>query len=208
MTFAEMKAELVARGFDTLTTTRQGYLINAARAEFDRTFLWPWREASVTGTSPLAITDLAGANSIEAVVNTSQSSLPLTRLDYRSLLAAYGDLSTSGSPSYYYVASPSGAFEVATYPSNSDTIGVQYYKRTPDLSADGDTPASPSECHYTIVDIAVRRAYRDNDDQAAAAGLQPEIDNAISQFLISYPPGQADGPEAYVPFDGSNSVDS
>lgn len=35
MTFSELKAELVARGFDSLTPTRQGYLINQARAELD-----------------------------------------------------------------------------------------------------------------------------------------------------------------------------
>lgn len=195
MTFAELKAELVARGFDSLTTTRQGYYINAARAELDRMFLWPWREKSTTGTSPLSITDLG---TVEAVINTTRSSVPLSKVDYRTLLDAYGDLSVSGSPSYYYIAWPSGTPQVVVFPSNSDTIGVQYWRVTPDLSADSDTPASPSQAHYLIVDIAVRRAYRDNDDHQAAAALQPEIDNAVAQLLEQYTPGIPDGPDGYV----------
>lgn len=200
MTFAEMKAEVLARGFDGLTDTRAGVYVNAARAELDRMFLWPWREKSVTGTSPISISDLG---TIEAVVNTSQSSVPLSRADYRSLLDLYSDLTTSGTPCFYYVAWPSGTPEVVTYPSNSNTIGVQYWRVTPDLTG-SQTPASPSECHYTIIDIAVRRAYRDNDDHQAAAALQPEIDNAINQFLVAYAPGTADGPEAYVGVTGAS----
>jgi hypothetical protein len=51
--------------------------------------------------------------------------------------------------------------------------------------------------------MAVRRAYRDNDDHAAQA-LQQEIDQAIGQFLVSYPPGTMDGPEAYVGVTGAS----
>jgi hypothetical protein len=203
VTFAELKQELVDRGFDSLSSTRQGLLINNARAELDRMFLWPWREAFASGLSPLAIADLGP---IEAVVNTTTAVCPLSRSDWRSLLDMYGDLSTSGSPVFYYVASPSGTFEVATYPvSSSDVIGVQYWARTPDLVNGSDEPASPDEAHYTIVDLAARRAYRDNDEHDSAAALQPEIDNAISQLLDAYTPGTADGPDAYVGVTGASS---
>lgn len=207
MTFAAMKTELIARGFDGLASngltadTRAGVYINAARAEFDRMFLWPWREKSATGTSPLSITDLG---TIEKVIDTSNSSVALARADYSSLVDAYGDLSPSGSPSFYYVAWPSGTPEVVAYPGGSHTIGVQYWRVTPDLSSGSDTPASPAECHYTIVDMAVRRAYRDNDDHDSAAAIQAEIDLAIGQFLFAYPPGIADGPDAYVGVTGAS----
>lgn len=205
MTFTQLKAELIARGFDSLTDARAGTLINAARAELDRAFLWPWREKSVTGVAPVSISDLGP---IEKVFNTSQASVPLTKVDYSLLIDSYGDLSLRGTPAYYYVAWPSGASQVATYPSSTDTIGIQYWKVTTDLSGASDTPASPSEAHYVIVDLAVRRAYRDSDDHQAAASLQPEIDNAVSQLLSQYPPGQADGPDAYVAFDPAGSADS
>lgn len=195
MTFAELKAELVARGFDSLSTTRQGYLINNARAELDRMFLWPWREKSESGPAPLSIADLG---TIEAVTNTSVAGSPrLQRADYRTLLDSYGDLSTSAAPEFYYVAWPSGTPEVATFPTNSDDIGVQYWRVTPDLTG-VEEPASPDQAHYLIVDLAVRRAYRDNDEHDNAAALQPEIDNAVQQLLEQYPPGIADGPDAYV----------
>ena len=205
MDFAALKAELVARGFDSLSSTRQGYYINAARAELDRAFLWSWRESSATGTSPLAISDLV-PSAIEKVVDTSNSTVPLTKVDWSLLVDLYGDLSTTGTALYYYVATPAGTSEVATYPS-ADTISVQYWRRTPDLVNASDVPASPDECHYTIVDLAVRRAYRDNDDHEAAAALQPEIDNAISQFLQHYGAGVADGPDGYVAVDLSSASD-
>lgn len=195
MDFSDLKTELSNRGFAHLSDTRLGTYVNAARAELDRTALWPWREKSATGAAPLTITDLG---TIEAVLNTTQSSFPLQRVDYRTLVENYGDLSTSGTALYYYVAWPSGTPEVATYPSGSDTIGVQYWRITPDLSADSDTPASPAQAHYTIVDLAVRRASRDSGNDDVAAAIQPEIDNAISQLIEQYPPGMADGPEAYV----------
>lgn len=189
MDFTALKAELAARGFDYLSSTRQGYYINAARAELDRMYLWPWREASTTGTAPLTISDLAA---VEAVVNTSQSNQVLTPIDYRTLTERFNDLSTAGLPTYYYTARPSSP-EVAVYPtSTTDTIGVQYWRVTSDLSSGSDTPASPSEAHYTIVDLAVRRAYRDSDNHAEAEAIQSEIDRAIGQLLIQYPPGIAD----------------
>ena len=194
MDFSALKTELAARGFDHLSSTRQGYYINAARAELDRMYLWPWREASATGTAPLTISDLAV---VEAVTDTTNDTV-LTPIDYRTLLHTFPDLSTAGNPTYYYTARPSSP-EVATYPvSSSATIGVQYWKVTPDLSASSDTPASPTEAHYTIVDLAVRRAYRDSDNHAEAEAIQSEIDRAIGQLLLQYPPGIADHSGAYI----------
>lgn len=192
MDFADLKTELSDRGFSYLDATRLGRYVNNARAELDRMYLWPWREAFVTGLAPLTVSDLG---TVEAVMNTSQSSVPLDKRDYRHLLELYGDLSTAGSPSYYYLARPTSA-EVATYPiSATDLIGVQYWKVTTDLVDATDTPASPTEAHYTIVDIAVRRAYRDSENHTEAEAIQSEIDRAISSLVLAYPPGIADGPD-------------
>lgn len=196
-----MKTELSDRGFAHLSDTRLGVYINNARAELDRMFFWPWREASATGTAPLTIADLGV---VEAVVD-SNTDLPLRKADYRSLLESFGDLSIVGTPSFYYIAWPSGSPVVATYPDTSGSIGVQYWKVTADLTG-VQTPASPAEAHYTIVDLAVRRAYRDSDNHAASEALQSEIDRAIGELLVQYPPGIADGPDAYVGYSGS-SVD-
>lgn len=195
MDFTALKQELSDRGFAHLSDTRRGTYINAARAELDRMYLWPWREASATGTAPLTISDLAA---VESVINTSQSNAVLTPIDFRTLQEAFGDLSVAGTPTYYYTARPSSP-EVAVYPTSStDVIGVQYWKVTPDLSAGSDTPASPSEAHYTIVDLAVRRAYRDSDNHTEAEAIQSEIDRAIGQLLLQYPPGIADHSGVYT----------
>jgi hypothetical protein len=200
VTYDQLVQELSDRGFAHLSAARRGTYINNARAELDRMYLWPWREKSVTGTSPLAISDLGP---IEAVVNTSISSYPLQKVDYRTLLENYGDLSISGTPSYYYVATPSGTPEVATFPSNTNTIGVQYWRVTPDLTT-GQSPASPSEAHYVIVDLAARQAYNDNDEFFSASMVQQEVDRKVQQLLLNYPVGQADGPDAFVGVTGAS----
>jgi hypothetical protein len=200
VTFDDLTIELLDRAFDGLTIPRAERYVNAARAELDRMFLWPWREKTTTGTSPLPVSDLGR---IAAVTNSSQR-YDLSAADFHSLSDAYGDLSIAGSPGLYYVSWASGTPTVTTFPSNGDTLSVRYWKVTPDLVNGTDVPDSPSEAHYTIVDLAVRRAYRDNDEHDNAAALQPEIDNAIAQLLEAYPPGTPDGPEAYVGVTGAS----
>lgn len=188
LTFEALKTELGDRGFSDLSDSRRGYYINAARAELDRMHLWPWREASGTGTAPLTVSDLGV---IEAVTNETQD-YALTRREYRDLVNQYGDISTSGTPSFYYVGWPSGAPVVATYPTSSDTIGVQYWKVTADLADPSDEPDSPDDAHYLIVDLAVRRAYRDVDNHEGADAVQEEIDRQLNDLLVQYPPGFMD----------------
>jgi hypothetical protein len=188
MDYSTLKTELLVRGFSDLGDTRAGRYINAARAELDRMHLWPWREKSVTGIAPVSVTDLG---TIEAVTNETLD-YRLQAAQFRNLLDWYGDLSTTGTPGCYYLASPSGTPVVATYPTGSDTIGVQYWKVTADLSSAGDEPDSPSEAHYLIVDLAVRRAYRDKHQHQEAEAIQSEIDRQLAALLDQYPPGVGD----------------
>lgn len=183
MDFTALKQELSDRGFTYLTDARLGQYINWARAELDDTDLWPYREAFATGAPPLAISDLG---TIEKVLNVDTTQ-PLIASDYGLLLEAYGDLSTTGTATYYYTATPAGTPEVATFPVG-DTIGVQYWKVTPDLTADSDTPLAPTRFHRTIVNIAVRMAYRDADDHAAAEQLQAEIERDLLGMRVALVP--------------------
>jgi hypothetical protein len=188
MTFAELKTELADRGFSDLTDTRLGRYINYARAELDRMYLWPWREKSGTGTAPVTIADLG---QVEAVTNESQD-YRLQAAQFRDLLDAHGDISTSGTPECYYRAFVSGSPVIATYPTNSDTLGVQYWKVTPDLSGSSDEPESPDDAHYLIVDLAVRRALLDVGAEERVATVQQEIDRQIDNLCEQYPPGVGD----------------
>lgn len=194
MTFAELKTELAARGFTDLSDTRRGTYINAARAELDRMFLWPWRQKSSSSASTVALSDFGP---IERVLDSTRD-VSLQPVDYQSLTDGYGDLSIAGTPWAYYVVWTSGTATVTPFPTTSNTLEVRYYRTTADLSAAGDTPVAPAEAHYLIVDLAVRRAYRDQDSHDRAGALQSEIDRTLGELLIQYPPGLADGPDAYV----------
>lgn len=194
LTFSDLKTELSDRGFSDLSDTRRGVYINSARAELNR-YLWPWRESSVTGTAPLSIPTLG---QIEAVTNETRD-YRLEAAQFSDLLDSFGDLSTSGSPTYYYRASPSGTPAIATYPTSAtDVIGVQFWAIEADLSASGDTPDCPSEMHYLIVDLAVRRASRDVGDHAGAEAIDTEVQRQIGALLDTYPCGVADDPGHYI----------
>lgn len=180
MDLSDLRTEFLARGFSYLSDARADQFLNWANHELDDYTTWPYREASVTGTSPLAISDLG---LIEAVLETTTNTL-LDRAEYSDLVRLYGDLSVTGFPGAYYVADPSGTPEVATYPTGA-SIGVQYWKTTPDLSADSDTPLSPSRYHRIIVDIAARRAYLARDDFGAAQALQAQIDADLLRMVTA-----------------------
>lgn len=195
LTFTNLKTELSDRGFSDLSDTRLGRYINAARADLDRMYLWPWREKSVTGTAPVTVSDLAV---VEAVTNETQD-YQLEVRQWRELQQQHGDLSAVGDPEFYYTSRPAGSLVVATYRTNSDTIGIQYWKTTADLSGASDEPDSPDEAHLLIVDIAQKRALgREVGNWEGAAAMQPEIERQIDELLQNYPPGVADGQGYHV----------
>lgn len=193
-----MKTELQARGFDHLTDARRGTFINEARAELDRMFLWPWREATASGAAPLTVADLGV---VGQVVDTTRSNAQLARVDRQTLVEAYGDLTVTGSPRAYFIDWASGSRVVRVYPVSTNSIEVRYWKVTADLTGT-DSPASPSEAHSVIVDLAQVRALgvnRSTEERSGLAGrLLVDIDRRVQQLLVQYPPGQAEGPDAYA----------
>lgn len=191
MNFSQLRAELLARGFDYLATgDRDAHYINIAYLELCGLYLWPFLEESATGTAPLAISDLG---TIEAVIDEDLQR-ELLPVEYRDLLAEYGDLSTSGTPEFYYVANPSGTLQVATFPVSTNTIGVQFYEVPAELTGT-DTPVVPARYHDLIVDLAVTKAYRDSDNHGAAEALQAHVDRRVLQMVNSLFTQQVQGPD-------------
>lgn len=189
MDFSALKTELSDRGFARLTDAQRGVLINRARAELDELATWPYRETSVTGTPPLAITDLG---EVDAVFDQSTSiSRPLTRRSYAELVNDYGHLSLVGFAEFWYKATPAGVPTVATYPVVSTTIGVQYWKVPVDLSASTDTPASPARFHGLIVLIAERMALASKGDKGSAEAVQVEVDRWVRRMRVALLPDDA-----------------
>lgn len=188
MDFTALKTELSDRGFARLSDTQRGVLINRARAELDELETWPYREASVTGTPPLAISDLG---EVDTVFDQSTSvSRSLVRRSYAELVNDYEDLSLTGFSEYWYKATPAGVPTVAAYPVSS-SIGVQYWKVTADLSAGADTPASPARFHGLIVLIAERMALASKGDRAGAEAVQVEVDRWVRRMRVALLPDDA-----------------
>lgn len=186
-TYLELRTELSARGYSHLSTLRLGYLINRARARLDGMYLWPYREDSAQGAAPLSVPTLG---IVEAVTNETRGYV-LEEMGYADVLE-FGDTSLTGSgyPAFWYRSTPAGAPVVNTYPSGTDTIGVQFWKVCVDLSGDSDTPQAPSRFHLLIVDIAQQQAERERGNFDASQSLQPDIDRQVSEMVDQLLPQQ------------------
>jgi hypothetical protein len=169
-TFSALRQELADRGFSYLTDARLNWLINAAYTELNEMELWPWRDTTATGAAPLTIADLGVVGS---VVDT-QALHTLVPIDRRQLLNDAPDLTTTGSPMFFYVTNG----VVNTYPVGG-TLSVRYFAATLPLSGDSDLPVIPDRFIPTIVDIAVRRGYLDDENFEVIQGLQVEIDRQL-----------------------------
>src|SRR4051812_4753715 len=99
-TLLTVRTEVLARGFEQLTPTRANRLINDAYAWLVNKALWPFRDTTVTQAPPITINDLG---LIGSVTDTANGNRPLTPLDRRTLLERYGDITTAGTPCYFYV---------------------------------------------------------------------------------------------------------
>lgn len=188
MNFTTLKQELSDRGFAYLSDTRLGQYINWARAELDDVALWAYRSATSSGSAPLTVADLGV---IETVVNTVTNTT-LDPADRRDLMAVYGDLTTTGTPSFFYV--DNGV--VRSYPVGG-TLKVFYYKSPADLTGT-DVPLAPTRWHRTIVDIAARMAYRDADNHASAESLQVQITRDLALMLEVLLVNQVAGAQSHV----------
>ena len=193
MDYTALKTELAARGFDYLSDTRQGYFINRSYQEMAGSADYPWLESTASGTAPLAITDL---RTVESVRNSSQS-YRLWPLDRRNIMEFDDDLTTTGTPSYYYLTTGS---TVAVYPTNTtDTIAVRYWKVPTALSSASDTPGFPTRFHDLIVDGAQGYAYLIDSDNAemgqTVLSAWREGRREMDQQLLV---GQHDAPDDYV----------
>lgn len=186
MNYAQLKLELKERGHD-LNAIRRGRYINRAYDRLNMMHTWPYRESSGEGTSPLVVADLG---QIEAVTNETLD-YELEESSYQDLLTWFGDLAVAGSPTHWYRAYVDGDPVVATYPTNGDTIGVQFWRVLPALSANTDVPEVPTRWHGLIVDVACQMAYRDKGDHQSAEALQQDIDRQTTAMVEDMLPQQS-----------------
>lgn len=95
MNLSDLTTELGARGFDYLTEARRTYFLNQAYlTDICESEEWPFLEATATGASPLAITDL---RVIESVIDEDQQ-VKLTPLTRKAITDLSPDLDQPGNP--------------------------------------------------------------------------------------------------------------
>lgn len=198
MNFVELKAELAARGYSRLSDARLGLCVNEGRRRLDNAALWPYRLASASGAAPLTIADLG---SVEEVLDTSNSSQPLTHSPRRSILDDFGDLTTTGHPWYFYI--DNGV--VRTYPVGG-TLAVRYYKRTAVLTSTA-TPLAPEDYHMLYVDLAEEEAHAGKTDWAGAQALEARIQLKMQEMLNDLFGQQVQGADGFMAL-ADGSVDS
>lgn len=167
MTFAELKTELKARGFDYLSDTRAGQYINRAYHETCEMADWPFLRATTTGTAPLTISDMRQVIFVEDTTNNRV----LEGVDERSVRNADPDITATGDPEYWWL---SGTTTLNVYPPNTTpSLRVVYYEVPDDLSG-SNSPTIPTRYHLTIVDRAACHAYKDQDNWDAAQAAEAD----------------------------------
>lgn len=182
MNFETLQDEFYARGFDYLDQTAAGQArakrwLNQAHQELCEIERWPFLKTTASGAAPLTIADLGA---VESVRDTAQSSASLEWKDLRGLAGSYGDLTTTGSPRWFYIDEN----VIRTYPVGG-TLTVTYWQVPADMSADADLPVVPTRFHDLIVDMAVLRAYKDADNFVAAGALGQMVDQALDRMRLS-----------------------
>lgn len=95
--------------------------------------------------------------------------------DRRDLVTAYADLTTTGSPRWFYLDNN----VVRTWPVGG-TLSVLYWKAPADLSANGDTPVIPADHQEIILVGAARIAHRSRSNYEAAANEQAEYERLLN----------------------------
>lgn len=175
-TFQTLKAEVVARGFDYLPDARVARFVNDANHRINDLETWQYLQASASGAAPLTVSDLGRVWSVYELAGKR----PLTYLDERDLRDAFTDLTTTGSPEWFYLT---GGTVVNVFPVTSVSITVRYLKVQTDMSANGDVPLMPDRFRPAIVAYACAAAYRDVSNSEQAAVCEQEGDMVVRRML-------------------------
>jgi hypothetical protein len=182
MNLADLRTELLARGFDYLDAPlhpRPNQYLNRAYHAICDAYEWPFLEADAVGTAPLTIPDL---RAVLGVLDTTHE-VKLRYIDRRRLLDIDPGIGHEGSPALWF---QSAQDQLSVYPLNtSASITVRYVKVPEDLEVDTDVPIIPARFHMLIVDQAVVYAYEDSDNLEAGAGAQATVDRRLEEMRLA-----------------------
>lgn len=163
VTLSGLRTELLARGFDYLSTSRANGFVNdglTALYEWEAT-AWPFLETTVSGSAPLTVSDLREVLYVVDTTNTNR----LREADSRDIVDEDVTLAQSGTPDRYWL---DGLTTVKVWPVSSVSLSVRYLKVPALLSSDGDTALVPDRYQRVAVDLAVVEALKDASNTAEA----------------------------------------
>ena len=177
MNFAALLDEVNDRGYNHISDTRLGRYVNQSYKSICNRAAWPFLRTTTTGTAPLTISDLrAVLNVVDTTTNAK-----LYHADRRHLIESVDTLlTTTGTPTYWYQESRT---VIKVYPANTtDTLSVHYLK-VPATLTGTDSHLIPEEFEDLIIDGAVIRALKDNDELDAAASLQQFYNEGLREMM-------------------------
>lgn len=194
-TFADLKTELAARGFNRLSAARQGQFINQAYHEINEQAEWPYLETVTSGTAPLTISDV---RQVLYVIDTT-TKVKLRPMDVEHVTEFDADFSTAGVPQT--AGSPDkwwldGMTTLRVHPANTtDTIAVRYIKNAAELTGT-DTPLIPTRFQYHIVDVAQAMASAETaSDDRDQGVVRAEVDRVVARMARTLLNRHLDGPD-------------
>jgi hypothetical protein len=170
MTFKEIREEVQDRGYQYVTTARVDKWVRQAYIWVCSQQPWPFLEAEETGASPLTIADLSQV----LYVTDTDNNVALHGLDLRDIRDKDPGLTSTGNPVNWYLKNN----EVNVWPASAGNIWVRYIQK-PAVLAENAEPLVPEEYQEVIVDGAVLRGLKDNDEYDTAAALQTVIDGQV-----------------------------
>jgi hypothetical protein len=182
--FSELKVELYARGTDYLSEDGEGVVraerwLNQAYREICGLHAWPFLEDFAQGAAPLSIPTL---RRIRYVRLTDQPWYHLNFSTEEELIEDGNDLTTAGTPEYYYVTAGN---IVRVQPAGAVSIDVGFIKRVQPMTGT-DVPIFDEEYHDLIVDRAMIKAYNDSDNFEAATALREEFNSEVQAMAEDY----------------------
>jgi hypothetical protein len=169
MTLAEIRAEVRARGYDYLPDSRIDLWIQQTYLWVCSLYPWPFLETTASGPAPLTITDLS------QILHVSDGTQILDGRDQRDILDHDPGLTVAGTPAAWYLEGE----DIHIWPADPATeIRVRYIREPAEL-VDNTSPLFPAAYHEILVDGAVLRGLKDNDEYDAASSLQGVLDMAV-----------------------------
>lgn len=169
MNLGQIRAEVQARGYDYVAAARINDWIKQSYRLVCAMEPWSFLESEVTGAAPLTITDLS---QVLYVVSGAQT---LRAMDYRDIRDQDPGLDDVGDPVSWYLKNN----EINVWPTSNNEVWVRYLRTPPALSNDSATPLIPDAFQEILIDMAVVRGLKDNDEYEQASNLQVLVDGSI-----------------------------